>query len=470
MTDETTTTTTTTTGEVKERSIAKRVLLISVAIIAAIIAVGLLASRMGLDKALLRQHVDAFATDIAEKGRKEGRDIRFTYKGIDITGGFSDRHAVILAPQLSIQPLAGEGKKTSPADNLIVRTSEVAIYPEAADLSEATVSLAQPIEFFDASDESRKLLTIASATPFDAKIEQHSIGKRPYLTITQNLPASIDLTYLREKQATGAEEATPTIVPVYETLVLTQAEGGHIRSDMAQDGSGLGEAEIKLTNLVLTPEVVPEDAIRIAQFTSGWKHSINEKSHHVMDVKLHLGDITADPRMLPYGPLAMKLQATYEGAAPQTAQDLAAIRAQESSIKLHHFAITAKDASLTATADFVASATDILPVGMANIAMTNVPFVIAQLTKLGVIHADNEPFISDIATLVTGTPYAEIVDANIEINRARGGSFVIGKTTFEELFATVLKSTMQRQIKSVPVDPVEQKDVPELQIEEGARG
>lgn len=456
--------------EVKERSIARRVLVIALLVIAAIILVGFLASRSGLDKALLRQRLDAFAADLAAKGVKDGRDVQFTYRDIEITGNFSNRHAVILSPQLSIKPLDGQAANAPAGDDLIVRTDEVAIYPKAVDLSEVTVRLAKPIEFLDAADASRKLLTISSAEPFDAEVERHTRDARDYLTVTHTMPTSIDLTYLREKQAEGQEDATPTIVPVYETLTLTQAAGGIIRTDMAEDESGLGEAQVKLSDLVLTPEVEPEGAIRIATISSDWKHSLNEKNHHVVDVKMQVGDITAAPEMLPYAPLALVLDATYEGAAPQTAQDLAAIRAQESSIKLNRFALTTKEAQLTATADFVASATDILPVGMANIAITNVPYVLAELRKFGLVNPGNEPLIADIATLVTGTPYTEITDATIEINRVRGGSFAIGKATFEELFATVLKNSMQRRMNSVPVDPVEQKDVPAITTEEGLRG
>lgn len=458
--------------EVKERSIAKRVLLGTMVVIGAIILVVFLASQTGLDKALLRKQVDAFAASVAEKGRKEGRDIQFTYEDIAITGGFSDRHALILSPQLSVKPIAAEGKQVNPSDNLLLRTSEVAIYPKSADLSKMQVRLEKPVEFFDGSDTSKKLLTVTADQPFVADVKRHKMDGRAYLEVVHSLPASVDLTYLREQQAEGKEEETPAIVPVYETLTVTQDAGGAVRTDLAQDGSDLGEAELKLANIVITPQIMPEAAIKIAGAESKWTHTLNDKNLHVVDAKLHIGDITASPQIIPYAPIALTLDATYEGAAPQTAQDVASLRAQESSIKLNKFALTSKDASLTATADFVANATDVLPVGMATISLTNVPFVLDELRRYQLLNSGNEPMVSDILGLVTGTPVTDIKDATIDISRTRGGSFAIGKTTFEELFATVLKNSMQRHAPQLPEKtPGEPAPAPKkIQVEEGARG
>ncbi len=452
----------------------KFILPVAVAIVA-LLVVGYLVSQSGLDKAVLRQRIDAFATSLAEKGKQEGRDIQLTYKDIAIDGSFSSRHAVIIEPQLSVKPLAAEGKAITPKDNLILRTAQISIFPKAVDMSKLNVVIDKPIEFFDGSDDTRKLLTITSATPFEALVNQHKQSGQAYLEITHAVPSDIQMTYLREQQVEGEEEATPTVVPVYETIKLTQASGGHFRSNLAQDGTGLGEVELKLSELALVPEAQPEGAIRIADVSGTWKHALNETGLHVVDAQLHIGDIVAPTEVVPYAPIALTMDASYEGAAPQTAADVASIRAQESSIKLRKFALTTKDASLKATADFVASPTDILPVGMANLSLTNVPFVLGELRKYGFLNRNNEPFVRDVLELATGTPMNELTDASIDINRIRGGSFAIGKTTFEELFAVVLKNAMTRRPAptegAAPVEPIEQKDAPaKMEIEEGARG
>lgn len=458
--------------EVKERSIAKRVVLITMAVLVALIGLGFLASRTGLDKALLRQQLDAFATNLQAQGKRDGRDVVLTYKDVAIRGGFSNRHAVILEPQLSVKPLVQEGEVKA-TDNLVIRTAELRVFPKSSNLKELQVAAPAPIDFYDASDLSRKLLTVATDAPFTTDVRLYSRDNVSYAEVTQHVPEKIDFTYLREQKAEGPEEATPTVVPVYETLVMTQAPGGLLYSDVAQDGSDLGTARIQMQDIVLTPQVQPDAAVRIAQVSSDWKHSMNEKKHHAVEASAQVGEITADAALLPYAPINFSVKVGYEGAAPQTAQDLSSIRAQESSFKLYGFTLSTKEASLNATADFVASPTDVLPVGMASITLTNVPYVMGELRRFGVLNPATEPLATEILQLATGTPMAEMKDAQIDINRARGGSFAIGKTTFEELFATVLQHGLRQQPSVVPLPSPEKKPAAEpkkIQVEEGARG
>lgn len=448
----------------------KYILLVVGVVMLALLAGGIFASRMGLDKALVRQRLDALATRLHEEGKKEGRDITLRYKDVAIVGSFSNRHAVIVAPELSIKPLQETGKKTDPAENLIVRTDEISVYPRAVDLSKVKLHLEKPIDFLDASDESRKLLAVSSAQGFEIDIAQSEKDNRPYLEVTHDVPTEIELEYLREKQAQGEEDATPEIVAVYETLKITQAAGGVAKSNMAQDGSGLGSSEVKLSDIALIPQVQPEGAIRIADVSGEWTHVLNEKKHHALTAKLHVGDITAEEGVLPYAPISLTLDAEYEGAAPQTAQDLSAIRAQESSLKLHKFALRTKQAKFAATADFIANATDVLPVGMATLTLSNVPFVLAELQKYGLLDSRGKALLDEVLSLTTGTPIAEMKDAEIEISRARGGSFAIGKTTFEELFATVLKHSLSRPATAPAPKPVPAAPEKDIKVEEGARG
>ena len=55
-----------------------------------------------------------------------------------------------------------------------------------------------------------------------------------------------------------------------------------------------------------------------------------------------------------------------------------------------------------------------------------------------------------ILELATGQKIADVTDAVIDVKRVRGGAFSIGKTTFEELFATFLKAAMTKNPAVVP--------------------
>lgn len=452
----------------------RRILAAVAVILIGLVAIGVIASRTGLDKALLRQQLDALAVSLAERGRESGRELTLTYSDIAIQGSFSNRHAVIFEPQLVSKPLPMAGKPVADNEIVTLRTPELEVYAKSVDLSKLLVRMGKPIEVLEGPNAGRKLLTIRPEAPLDTEVTRHK-RDRAYLETVMTLPQTIQWEYLREQKAEGVEDATPTVVPVYEILTTTQAAGGTIRSDMAQDASGLGEAQVNITDLVLTPEVQPEGAVRVAEVKSEWRHSLTEKNHHLVEAKMHVGDITAPAELLPYAPIALVFDASYEGAAPQTAQDLAAIRAQESSIKLNRLAITTKEAALNATADFVASPTDVLPVGMANITLTNVPYVMEELRRHALIDANAEALIGQLLVLMTGTPLEQLKDASIDINRTRGGAFTIGQTTFEELFAAVLRHSIVRQPAPVAAPLAEAGEAPaaepkKLEIEEGARG
>jgi len=130
---------------------------------------------------------------------------------------------------------------------------------------------------------------------------------------------------------------------------------------------------------------------------------------------------------------------------PKNAAAVASIQSPESLITLKQFSLTTKEASLKASANFTANASDVLPVGTANVALVNVPFVIGELRKYKVVNPANEATVNHLLQLLTGAPVEQLTDVTIPIERARGGSFKIGNTTFEELFAVLLKEALQKR-------------------------
>ena len=263
-------------------------------------------------------------------------------------------------------------------------------------------------------------------------------------------PTDIDFTYLREQQASGAEEATPTVVPVYETLHFNVATGSGFESDFTDDENRIGRTNVHFNEVILTPQGAAAGAIHVVQLSGEWNHQINEKKHHVIHVNAALGPVTAAPELLPYAPISAALDAAYEAAVTKTPESVASLQSPDTTFDLKTFSLTTKDATLGASGNFVASPADVLPVGTANVNATNLPFVIAQLRKYNMLKPDAEPTLAVLLEQITGTKFDELKDANIVIERQRGGSFKIGKTTFEELLATFLKQAIQSQTGKAP--------------------
>lgn len=421
--------------------------------IVAVAVAGFVASRAGLDKALVKQQVDNFAAELKEKGRAQGRDIDLAYGDLEVVGSFASKHVVLHSPILTIKPLEHKtplagAKKT--VDALRVTTPAVEIYPQAMDMSALKITAAEPIDFAGVDEPEKSLLKVKSNVPQTLIVSQKKVAEVSYSDVAYQSPSQMEFTYLKEQQAAGEEEATPSVVPVYETMQLAVAQGSGFTSSMAGDNSGLGKVTLNYHDIVITPHAATEGALKLAEITGEWSNGLNEKKLNVIGLALKVGSITSDNASVPYLPIALEVDATYEGAMPKDAQAVASIQSPESVMVLKTFALTSKDASLKATANFTASAADVLPVGNANIALTNAPFVLGELRKYGILNETSEPMVMNVLTKVTGTAADQLKDVEIPIERARGGAFKIGASTFEELVAVFLQGAIQMKSGTAP--------------------
>lgn len=433
----------------------KRSLILPIAAGVVVLAIaGFLASRAGLDKALVKQRVDDFASRLHEQGAAHGRDVTLSYGDLAVAGGVFDKYVIIKDPVLTVKPLGAQpdvnaGGKTVATEALRITTPEVEIYPSPSSL---TVKLAKPLNFANETTPDKSLLKVTMAQPLQVAITKHSEGGVDYTDTALSMPSQMDMVYLRETQAEGKEEETPTLVPVYETMKLTMAPGGSTKASLSGDGSGLGKVALDYHTIVITPEKAPEQALTIAEITGGWSNLLNEKNLNLVNATLKFGPVTSASADAPYQPVELNLDASFEGALPKTPEAIANSNAQDSVMMLKTFSLTTKDASLKATANFTAKATDALPVGTANIALTNAPYVRAQLKAFGLLNDDSEKMVGAVLEHITGQPLEQLKDVEIPIERVRDGAFKIGKTTFEDIFAVLLQSAMKNgHGKIVPV-------------------
>lgn len=459
MTDLDPTPITETTDTPAEKRSSRRILFAVIAALLLIVVAAVLASKAGIDKALVRQQLDMIAAQLKERGAAQGRDITFTYGEIEIKGSFASKHAVIHDPKLAIKPLEQKGfvvEKTDRPQTLLISSPVLEVHPESASLSAMRLSLPQPVNFATIEAPEKSLLKISAVTPIEVHYATVEHDNVPYVQWQFTAPKQIALNYLREQVAVGAEEETPSLKPVYETLNVTM-EKGEGDLTIARNNSALGQGTLELKSIVIAPASQPEAGkVTVAQILSQWSNQRNAKNLNVVNSTFTIDRIEAAPELIPYAPISLNIDLTYEGAMPSTPEEVAAIQSQESSFKLKTLSLTTKDATLNATADFVATPEDRLPVGMANVTLTNLPFVLGELKKYQLLDDSNEALTASVLEQVTGVPYAELKDVKVDVNRTRGGSFQIGKTTFEELFAVVLKAALSHKAGMPAVTPVPQ--------------
>lgn len=431
--------------EARRRNGSRRIIIGTLSVLVLLIAAAILASKTGLDRALVRKQLETIAANMKASGAAQGRDVNFTYGEVEIAGSFSNKHAVIHQPVLEMKPLQGEGYVQPEGEapkTLRITSKSMDVYPEGANLSAMRIEMTNPVDFTTIEEPEKKLLTISSATPLAVRYANTTRNNAPVAHWQFTAPAETKFTYLREQVAQGAEEQTPTITPVYETLVMN-VDSGEGELSLQRDHSGLGEGMLEMKNIRIAPESAPQEGlVTIDQIVSQWSNQRNEQNLNVVNSRFLIEKIDADPNLLPYAPISASAEVIYEGAIPTTQEEIATLQSSESAFKLKSFNITTKDASFSASADFVANPEDRLPVGMANVTVTNLPFIMGELKKFDLVSDDREQIIASLLQQVTGTPYGEMKDVVVDVQRARGGSFKIGKSTFEELFATLLQASL----------------------------
>lgn len=455
----------------------RRSYLIAIPGILVILAVALyMLSRSGLDKELLRQQVDRFATTMHASAEQRGRDVTFTYREITTEGGLFHKHGLISDAKISVKPL---GAPDSSEDAYVINLPKVEIYAKTPTLSAIDIVVPEPVVVTAGADATKKLLTVTSVVPLSLSVAQVEEGKHTYLDLASDLPEKMDFTYLREQQTQGKEDETPALVPVYQTLTLTTAPGGRFHSRAAQDDKSLGEMTTDIRDLRLTPDADAKAEVLVKELLLHSSGTMSEKGQKLLQVKAHVGDITAAMEN-PYTPLSFSMDAAYESspASPEAASGTA----QLATIKLNDFTLSTKESKLMASADFKNSSGDMLPEGTARITLTNLPYVLNELRTKKLLSAATESLVTLVVEKVSGQKLAEVKDLAIDVNRPHGGAFTIGKTTFEELFAEVLKASMvqaqQRAIDAAksggatPAKPTESKPPQgkSIKLEEGGRG
>jgi hypothetical protein len=426
----------TATTEVKKISKKK---LLAAGLLVAVLGAGALLARTGMDEELAKKRLDEIIAGIKAEGQKEGRDIDLSYEKIEMSGSLLNRHAMVRRPVLTIRPYDPKLVTPDPKDTLRITTEEMAIHGASYDLSALKLSLPKPLDFAGGDTPEKSLLKVEANSPIEATIAQEKVKGVPYIAVSHVPPTTLDLTYLREMQAHGTEDATPQLTEVRDAIHVTIAPGSKLSTKMAQDGSGLGAADVSFKQITTAPKSAPEGVITVAGIEGKWRNEVDATQANRMSHQWKVGPITSAANALPYAPIALDVDFLYQGAA-ETAQEGAAEKKPTTQLK--QFLLSTKDATLSANADFVINQNDILPTGKANLKLTNVPFVYGELEKRGLLKPENKTWVADLLQQITGTPFEQLKDADILIERPEGGQFKIGNSTFEEVFALFMKRAL----------------------------
>lgn len=429
---------------------SRKYALIAVAVIVTVGVLGYVASKLGLDRALVKESVDNFAANLQASSHDT---LSFSYKDIKIAGGLTDRHAVIIEPKLEQSP---EGLEST--QKITYTTEEAMLYPTSSDLSSLKIVLAKPVKAYKGSDtENEASMTVIQRVPFEINAEQKNIKGKTFIESKVSIPDSLLVDGPESERGKPWNQFTVSLKP-----------GAYIfnnHSTATDAPEGLGKTDVVLDEVVLTPEHDAESAISIAKVHTHYENMQADSGSSEVEVTANVGPVTGSEKTLPYGPIEFTMDLRYDGLLSSAPQDFANQQeAGEKSLKLETFSLKAKDAALYATADFVSGTKDVLPVGTANVTIENLPFILQELRAQNALDQKNEAILAAIIQQVTGKNVGESKDISVDIKRVRDGAFQIGNTTFEELMATVFRVALSGQAP-VALPPSQAPAVPDEAVE-----
>lgn len=452
MSDTTETSSTETTAPCRK---SRKYALVAVGVIIAVGVAGYVVSKLGLDRALVKESVDNFAANLQASSHDT---LSFSYKDIKIAGGLTDRHAILIEPKLEQSPEGLESEQ-----KITYTTEEAVLYPTSSDLSSLKIVLAKPIKGYKGSDAAGgPSITVTQRVPFEIDAGQKDINGKPFIESKVSIPDSLLVDGPESERGKPWNQFTVSLKP-----------GAHIlntHSTASDAPEGLGKTDIALDEVTLTPEHDASDAISIAKVHTHYENKQADSGSSQVEVTADVGPITGSEKSLPYGPIEFTANLSYDGLISNAPQDFANQQETgEKSLKLETFSLKAKDAALYATADFVSGAKDVLPVGTANVTIENMPFILKELRSQKALDAQNEAILAAVIQQVTGKPLEEATDVSVDIKRVRDGAFQIGNTTFEELAAVVFRAALSGQapVALPPAEvPMQPESGPEAEPEE----
>ncbi|MFN8930213.1 MAG: hypothetical protein ACK5WQ_07625 [Alphaproteobacteria bacterium] len=397
-----------------------------------VVAIGVgtyFASKAGLDKALFKQALDTWIEQSEKRAAADGLDLSIAYDEVTIAGGFITRHAIIHNLRVTQTTLQQTPTK------VVYRTAVVKFLPNSHDFKNFTLQLPAPLEKIE-NGQGDVSASLVSETPLVIEVRPMTLNGENYQQIRHKLSPKITIKHLVGQEAIGAEEATPSLTPRYESIEITSENG--IMNYLANDKTMLlAQASFAADNIRIVPIGNEQKTISIAAISSNFEDNLNPKKNNKMTLDFSLDNLVANDEYIANTPISLMVNFAYVGAKPETPEQLAAATPQQTSFKLSNFALHTKAAKLDATADFVTSSDDILPVGTATVTMTDLPAWRKILADAQLSDIKTEEVANTFLLRTVGERLVDATDVTLDINRARGGTFEVGKVTLEEVMAIV---------------------------------
>jgi hypothetical protein len=396
--------------------------IVGLAFLALALGVVLFSGTSPISEDTIKQKLQAFSEQVASEAILRGKEAKFSYGDVAITGWGYDKRAVVTDVSLEISE-----KSTMETNRWGISTAKMVITPDPSVAERLFFTFPEPMNVIA---NSQLKSTVSFSSPLLYTFYDGSLKSPRVFAHEIRLPEKIISTPARNVDA-SASPAKPLIVTLDKDSLIS------LRS---HPDSGAHEIRYGFNNVNIVFEDNSE--INIAALNSTLNESPaqgnrtnGEYTLSVTDI-IHRGATTNNP-------YSMQVELSYESDRPQAGKPLTSM-----DIKLGRFAIMNDDFKLQAKGNVSLTADDPLPYGNVDMEIINAgKFLASELLP--------DMLRPAITSLLEKTNGAEAVAAgriSVPLKREKNGVFYIGDSTFEELTAAIV-SDLLKPPAAAPAEP-----------------
>lgn len=384
------------------------------------------AMHSGLDKAAVDAALKSWSEQLKSSSTKNGSaPIVFVYDSVEMEGGPSDRHAVLINPAFSTQ--AGTHHTV-----VAIKTSKAYLYPTSVTFDAMRIELPEPL-MIQAEDKVAGNIRFDKPLIINTKVKTEE--KTQYVEAKIDVPSNFTAeSYADEKNYAVTLDAGAT------ASFLTSTDGKSYGSTVIAATNVVVSSEEKTVLAVskLNLEVTDKPAAKpdmVAEKDT--KDKLAEHESHAVVVKADIQELSLKEQEMPYGALTFLVDVNYEGPLPNN-QNNVDWSSTAAKLMITQLQIKNADAYLSVKGNLLSGQGDMLPTGQMNVNVGNFEFIRNEILKHGLIAEAEIPMMNVLFEQMTGQAFDKAKDLELVLTREVNKSLKLGNITLEQGLAIVL--------------------------------
>lgn len=376
--------------------------------------------------------LNRFSDFVSAEAANSGKDAKFSYGNMSISGWGSEKYAVVSDIRLDV-------KKQSIAESttLTLTTPKIQVTQDAVALGRLNFVFTDPVTI---ATDGKPVATVTFSEPLKYA---HTEGRDKDPTVIQMLALPPQITFTALSAPEGAKPETLTVT--YERNPVLKVKTNPVTHQREAD------YYFKHINLVSSSG----SNVAIGALTGHMSETAGKDNQPEGEYKLMVSDFTTVPAAKP---CSFTTEMSYAGERPLMKVSGLLAGTRETQLHIKNMMLTCDEFKVAADGDVARLPDDPLVSGLMHVSIENP----AKFLASDLIDANMRTVLSQALTKIAGQPVDSLPRVEIPLKRDKNSTFMIGDITFEELAASLLANAINLQqlapaspAATVPAEPAE---------------